>query len=219
MSAEAILVGVIAGVIAAVLGGLALAEARGWLPHIHKGFVDRAVRKLPEGARLRYAEEWRSLLADLSDRPITASVHAVSLYLRAGALAAELEPAPQTAGPAKSLPRRGAARLFGSASAAGSILRRVKGPLGRVKGSLASGGPLVRALMATLQASGNVAAALIRQIARFFIGFFVLAVELADELVDAFLNPIRGRSRLWLELFVLAIALAVAVRLLPNGLF
>jgi hypothetical protein len=58
------LVGGVVGVIVAVVGGFALAEAKGWLPHIKNRLVGRAVSKLSQAAQERYAEEWNALLAD-----------------------------------------------------------------------------------------------------------------------------------------------------------
>jgi hypothetical protein len=121
-----ILIGVVVGVIVAVLGGFALAEAKGWLPHLQDRLVGKAASKLPPAAQERYAEEWTALLADYSDRPITAFMQAVSLYLKAGSLAAELSPAPRAVKPSgedANLPRETEKVRIASTAIGRAVLR------------------------------------------------------------------------------------------------
>jgi hypothetical protein len=99
MSIWVIASGLIVSVVGGLLGGLALMEAKGWLPHLQQRILRGAIGRLPESHRDRYAEEWAALLDEYSDRPLTACVQAVSLLMKAPAIGRELVPQPQAVNP------------------------------------------------------------------------------------------------------------------------
>ncbi len=77
------------------VGGLIGKEAVGWAPHVARGLALRAAERLPAVHRDRYAEEWSAELEALSDRPITALLHAIGILGSARRLNRQLLPLPQ----------------------------------------------------------------------------------------------------------------------------
>jgi hypothetical protein len=93
MSIHVLLVGAAAGlgyVGIRVLTGLATTDVKGWLPHVNRAVIERAVDLLPPAYRERYVEEWIAETAALEDRPLTASIHVIWLLLKTPATAAAL---------------------------------------------------------------------------------------------------------------------------------
>jgi hypothetical protein len=91
----------IVGFVIVVAGKLALtllgADVRGWLPHLSKGLVSRASRRLPVDEQWR-TEEWLAELEAFADRPLTMIVVATRIAVSARAVAREsLRPVPQKA--------------------------------------------------------------------------------------------------------------------------
>lgn len=77
--------------IALLLGQQVLAiEAQGWMLVLSRHLVERAVRRLPESHRLRYAEEWLAELEVLRSRPISALGYSVLVLTRARRTGSEL---------------------------------------------------------------------------------------------------------------------------------
>lgn len=58
-------IGIVLAVIVAVMARLIADDIKAWIPRITDALIDRAVAKLPEDQRLRYAEEWRSHVNDV----------------------------------------------------------------------------------------------------------------------------------------------------------
>jgi hypothetical protein len=67
-------------------------EATGWLPHLSRGLVARAVQRLPEAHRDRFDEEWRRHISDFDDRPLTGLVKALGYAASVRPLQRELAP-------------------------------------------------------------------------------------------------------------------------------
>ena len=76
-----------------VLGGLVIDEMKGWLPFSGRSLIRGAVRRLPEAERRRWAEEWQAEYEVKRDRPLTALVFAICVWLNAPATARELDAA------------------------------------------------------------------------------------------------------------------------------
>lgn len=88
------ILGSLSTILVAVLTGLLVIEARGQTLHRARRIAHRAARLLPPEHRDRYAEEWDALLADMSDRPLSALGQALSLQVAARRLRRELTTAP-----------------------------------------------------------------------------------------------------------------------------
>lgn len=86
------------GIAVAVLIGLLVLEARGQTLHRAQKIARKAAASLPPEHRAAYGEEWDALLLDMSDRPISALVEAVSLRVGARALSRQLTSLPVAAG-------------------------------------------------------------------------------------------------------------------------
>jgi hypothetical protein len=200
MNAAAMLSGLIVGVVVAVLGGLAIAEARGWLSYLQGQVVDRATGKLPLEARERYREEWQALLADYADRPLTALVQAFSLYLRAGAIAAELTPAPQPVerkSRAKATPPKRASSLAGT-SVAGWLLREMLSRLpGKRAGSVVAPAiaGMARPAIAIFRVAAAAGAGLSRRFIEVVVDLAMSSFEFLEELIEFLLIPFTAVER------------------------
>lgn len=78
-----------------VLGKVLGNELEAAVPELAQGLLEKAVERIPAEHRPRLEEEWTAgLKGSLQKRPLWALLQAVSLYQKAGHIAAELEPAP-----------------------------------------------------------------------------------------------------------------------------
>jgi lipopolysaccharide/colanic/teichoic acid biosynthesis glycosyltransferase len=86
-------IGFVVGALVMLLGGLFVAEVRGWLPILSRLAIRLAACRLPAAHRGRYAEEWLAEF-DAYDaeaaRPISTIVFGLRICLRASRVGAEL---------------------------------------------------------------------------------------------------------------------------------
>lgn len=90
----AVVIGVTLGsILGRAFGKVLSSELEAAIPELAKGMLQKAIERLPEESRERFAEEWAAgLKVPLEKQPLVALAQAISLYQRARRIAAELEP-------------------------------------------------------------------------------------------------------------------------------
>jgi hypothetical protein len=137
----------VAAIVLAVARALVAEEIRGWQPHLRQALLRRACRRLPDGHRERYQEEWGAMLADCSDRPLTALKNAISLLVHARVIARELRPQAVAASSQGSTAKVSVARRASRGlTLAAAVMRLMRALLLRISGGHIAGqlGRLIR---------------------------------------------------------------------------
>jgi lipopolysaccharide/colanic/teichoic acid biosynthesis glycosyltransferase len=91
LGATVVIGGLACAAVVATLHSILTQEVRSWMPHIARGLVRSAARRLREGERERYQDEWLAELEAWSDRPASSIFKAASIRWHARSMRTSLD--------------------------------------------------------------------------------------------------------------------------------